>query len=561
MKRPKLEELSLREKVGQLLMLQDTRLAYKTVDGETDFRPQEEIDEILDNCPFGSLWKTGGIKMDIVNMAEWGSGRRMTTKESKEHIEMIQKHIRLPLLVGMDSESGLGYTFEDATLAPTALSVGAANDPALIDKLTTGIVREHKAAGSNWRWSPVVDLGCRLSPSSTIRSYSQDIDRLCELSLAAIRTAEREHLASNCKHFPGGDPYEYRDGHFAQIQQGLPLDEWKKTQGKVFQNMIDAGVMSIMTTHEAFPAVDDTMINGTILPATLSKKITTDLLRNEMGFEGVIITDGIEMASLTTICPYEEVLIGAINAGNDVLLGVRPEDFEIVYDAVVDGRIPMSRIEESCERVLAMKEKIGLFDDEAKNEVVDVKEAKKLIEEAGKEIAEKSITLLYDKINLLPVKKENIKTVGIVCISHFPGTIKQLEVMKKEFEKRGAKVTIYELVKGGGPNGIQEIVKNDLIIYAGYLAMHRPYGMMSFYGDQMVSFYHAFTQGAEKSIGLSLGYPYIHYDAMSAAKTFVNIYSPDENSQIAFVKAVYGEIPFEGVSPIDVEPKLRLIYC
>lgn len=209
MKRPKLEELTLREKVGQLLMLQDIRLAYKTVDGVTDFRPEEEIDEILKNCPFGSVWNTGGIKMDIVNMAEYGNGRRMTIKESKEHMDKLQKNIRIPLLVGMDSESGLGYTFADSSLAPTALSVGAANDPELIDKLTTGIVREHKAAGSNWRWSPVVDLGCRLSASGTGRSYSQDIDRLCELSLVAIRTAEREHLASNCKHFPGGDPYQY----------------------------------------------------------------------------------------------------------------------------------------------------------------------------------------------------------------------------------------------------------------------------------------------------------------------------------------------------------------
>ena len=171
--------------------------------------------------------------------------------------------------------------------------------------------------------------------------------------------------------------------------------------------MINEGVDSVMVGHIAFPAVDDTKRNGKYIPATMSKKIVTGLLREKMGFKGVIITDGITMASLTSFCDYEDMLIGLINAGNDILLGVNPYDYEIIEKAVLDGRIPMSRIDESAERVLALKEKIGLFDDN-RQEYKMSEESKKTVE-IDRKIAEKSITLLYDNLNILPLKKENIK--------------------------------------------------------------------------------------------------------------------------------------------------------
>ncbi len=561
MKRPALSELSLTEKIAQLLMLSDEAIQYKTVDNEKVIRPKEEIDEILQRCQYGSYWHTGSVKMGIVNLAEeWSTAKRMTLEESKEYIDSLQKNVRLPMLVAMDAENGLGYALSSGTIIPTPISIGAADDEELTAKLHTGVSRELKAAGANWRWAPIIDIHGRLS-ASVLRGFSDNVEQITKIATAAIRAVEKEHVATTVKHFPGSDGYDgIRDSHFSLSCNMSSFEDWKKGQGKVFQNMIDAGVMTIMVGHSSFPAVDDTKINGNYTPSSASKKVITGLLREEMGFEGVIITDAIEMAGLSSVCSsYEDVLVRTINAGNDILLGVRPEAMDIVYKAVEDGKIPMERIDESCERVLDLKEKIGLFDDEIRNEVIDIPEANRMTEEASREISEKALTLLYDRNNIIPVNKDKIKRVTIIYASHYNGTGEQLNVMKEEFEKRGATVNLYNGLPGGG---IDEVDANsDLIIYAGYIASHRPMGLPSLYGNQIAMFLRAFSKGKEKSIGISLGYPYIHFDVMGGADTFVNAYSPDPEALRAFVKGVYGEIEFVGKSPIDIEPKIRKIYC
>ena len=138
--------------------------------------------------------------------------------------------------------------------------------------------------------------------------------------------------------------------------------------------------------------------------------------------------------------------------------------------------------------------------------------------------------------------------------------MQELEVMKSEFEARGAKVDIIGNIHD------KEVVKklaedNDLIVYAAYVAPHRPMGMPSLYGDVMETYFNAFTFGKEKSVGVSMGYPYLCHDAMAGANTFLNIYSTNPEAQKAFVKALYGEIEPTTDSPVDLEMKLRYVYC
>ncbi len=559
MKRPALDELSLTEKIAQLLMVGDERLQYKPTEKGNVIRPKEEIDEILKRCQFGSYWHTGSIRMNIVDLAEeWATGQRMTIEDSKAYIDDIQKNVRIPMLIAMDAENGVGYALASGNIIPAPPSIAAVNDLELTKELYAGVAREMRAAGANWRWVPVVDRVNRYS-SSLSRIFSDDPDQVTAIATAAIRGTESENVASTVKHFPGNMGYGIRDAHFTSSDMDAPFDEWYEVQGKIFQNMIDANVMTVMVGHESFSTIDDTQINGKYIPCTLSRKVVHGLLREKMGFKGVIITDAMGMASVNAFYPtYEEMVVAAINAGNDILLGVIPEAFDMVYKAVEDGRISMERIEESCERVLDLKEKIGLFDDEIRNEVIDVKAATESLKQTCEKISEKSATLLYDKINIIPVSKDKVKDVTIIYASHYNGTGEQLKVMKEEFEKRGARANIYN---GMPPGGIDEAAKSDLIIYVGYVAMHRPMGLPTLYGNQLSMFIHAFSKGREKSIGVSMGYPYLHFDVMTGAETFVNIYSPDPEAQRAFVKGIYGEIPFVGKSPFDLEPKLRQIYC
>ena len=555
MKKPELSELTLKQKISQLLMVNQITLIYKD-DGT--LRNDDEIKELMSKYQYGSLWNTGDIKSKNANLAEEVNYGSSTTAQYKAWLNDITGPVDIPLLVGVDCENGTGRIYSDGTDTSAAIAIGAADDEELTYELASSVAREIKASGANWRWSPIVDMNSRFS-CSVVRHYADDPDTVIKHASAAIRAANDQKMVSTIKHFPGSDGMNCRDSHIVPTQNNMSLEDWRKTQGKLFKGAIDAGVDSVMIGHTAFPAGDDALANGRYFPATLSEKIINGLLREELGFKGVVITDGLTMTALTSFCEYDEMLIRLINAGNDILLGVNPTDYDIVEKAVLDGRILMSRIDESAERVLALKEKIGLFSDEPEEEI-DMTVQPSITAAVDKKIAEKSITLVRDMKNLIPVKKEDIKNVAIVCCSHYSGTERELEVMKKEFEARGAKVTMM------GDIDDKLIVKklaeeNDLIIYAAYVSSHRPMGLPSLYGPKMETFFNAFSFGKDKSIGVSMGYPYLCYDAMGGSDVLINTYSTNPEALKAFVKVVYGEIKPTTNSPVDLESKPRFVYC
>lgn len=558
MKKPNVKDLSLREKIGQILMLHQYTLLHKCETEANALREKEEVHEIMKKYQYGSIWGSGNIDARNANMAEETIGQKPKITAYGKWFREISSQVKIPMLLGMDCETGAGGLFPDATLTSSALAIGACNDEELTFQLGAAIARELKAAGCNWRWSPILDLPHRLAGTSVGRSFSDDSETLTRLAIAHMRGMQSEGVAATAKHFPGADPYDTRDTHIVTASLNQSLEEWEKTQAKPFQAMIDAGVLTVMIGHLAFPAVDDRKLNGRYLPATMSDRVINGLLREKMGFCGVVITDAITMGGITAMCPYDEMLVRAINAGNDIILGVNPRDLDTVYEAVIRGDIPEERIDESCERVLALKETLGLFD--GKTPEIDIEAQTAKTREIDKKISERAVTLLCDRNNLIPVDREKIKNVAIIVSSHFRETINQIEVMKRELENRGACVRILEDIND--KTTVEILAKeNDLIIYAGYIAPHRPMGMPSFYGPKMMTFYNAFTYGKEKSIGVSMGYPYLYHDAMNGANTFFNIYSPAPNSMISFVKTVYGEIPINKHSPVDIEPKLRYIYC
>ena len=557
MKRPKLEELSLVEKIAQLVMVRFSVTVYEPQENDTFVkRSDEQIREIFQKYQYGSIRHSGSYLM-ATEMLDYGT-KKMSTAEAKRNIEVAQSAVRLPLLVALDAERGAGSEFCDCTLTGSPLAVGAADDEELTFALNAAVAREVKAAGANWRWTPIADMGNRYSPTTIGRGFSDDPDKIIKHAIAAVRGMQSEKVAATVKHFPGGDPYDIRDAHIVPTSVNISLEEWRETQKKTFQAVIDAGVYTVMIGHTAFPAVDDTMINGQYIPATMSEKIIKGLLREEMGFDGVVITDSVLMNSYRTICGYEEALIRSINAGNDVLLGVDPYDYEIVYNAVINGRIPMERIDESAERVLKLKEKLGLFDEE-EPEQIDIQQQKQITANINRQIAEKAVTLLYDKNEMLPLNKDKIKNVTIVCSSHNPDTAKALGVMVDAFAERGAKAKIVGDIPD--PYTVKKMAdENDLIIYAAYVASHNPMGMPSLYGEKIKTYIQAFTFGKEKSIGIYLGYPYVNIDFMVGENTFFNMYAPDAETQVAFVKTLYGELPIQTSSPVDIEPKIRKIF-
>lgn len=536
-KKPKLSELTLREKIGQTAVMQ---LA--------DFINHDNIEEYLKDNPIGNIWSCGNLAMTIVNLTGIVGENLQDSEYYRNWIEKINDMLPIPVLSATDP---LGETFatnfKEIVTAPT---VAAANSYDLAYEYGVMQAKMAKSGGCNYYWAPVMDIPSRFNAVSIMRAMSDDPKKLKELSEGMIKGLQDNGVVATAKHFPGSDQTEYRDAHFSPAMIGSSFREWKKLQGKAFKNMFDIGVMSVMVTHESFPAVDDRKLGSNYLPATLSDKIIIGLLKKKMGFKGVVITDGIDMAALNAAYPDPaDLFVALLNAGNDIVLGVRDYKYiDIIEQAVKDGRVSEERINDACARVLDMKEKIGLFSDVKEEPTIMDDALRAEIGDFNRRVSDLAVTLECDKNNQLPLDASKIKNVTIVCSAHIDRAFDSLNHMKAALEARGMNVKMQRRVKD--QEDMDRIDReSDLIIYAGYLYTHAPMGASSFYGDECATFFYAFTKGKEKSVGISLGSPYVYYDFYSNLDMFVHAYTLSQEAQEAFVKGIFGEIEFKGVMP------------
>lgn len=383
------------------------------------------------------------------------------------------------------------------------------------------------------------------------------------MGCAQIKGVQSQGVTATAKHFPGTGTVEYRDAHITQTINYTPYKDWEKTQGRIFQAAIDTGIYSVMVGHTSFPTIDDTKINGNFIPATLSYKIVTELLKGKIGFKGVVVTDGLAMAGITTIYPLDKLYVELLKAGNDILLGPTiPGYIDIIERAAITGELSEDRINDACSRVIDMKEKLGLFSMEVglENEFYKINdEILSKTKEMNIKRAENAITLICNKNKKLPLKENEVRNVVIICSSHVDFIFEELQTMKNELLRRGSNVSMQRRLKSF--DELKKLVdENDLIIYAAFLAPFMPKGGSCFFGEEYDTFQYAFTYGKEKSIGVSLGSPYIYYDYFINADICVNAYWYDEEIQKAFVKAIYGEIPFKGVSSFKLVPEYAKQY-
>ena len=546
MKKPCLEKMTLREKIAQTCLVRQSDLLMYPDTNYAEIRPEEDAVKFMEKYQFGGIWTHGNVDVNQMGTDAYKSFK-FTAKTHMDWVKKLEAVSNIPLICANDP----GSTVSDLNAITTGLMVGAADDENLSAELGKHLALENASFGSNWIWAPVADLISRLH-SGIVRPFSSERETLLKHTSAYIKGIQDAGVAATAKHFPGADPKELRDSHIVATYIRQSYEEWKENQGAIFQALIDAGVYTIMTTCRAFPAVDDTRFMGTLVPATLSYKVVTELLKKEMGFDGVVITDDITMGGYTSFFPREELYAECLKAGNDVLLGVAVDAVDLIEKSVLEGRLSEERVTDACRRVLELKEKLGLFNDDYVRTSENLEKIKPETKKVIRAIAEKGLTLVRnDNEALLPLSKDKVKNVTIICYTHTESIMNRLTVMKEAFERRGAKVTLRRRLESW--KELEDInATNDLIIYVGYLYFHAPKGAPSFYGDEQWAFRYAFTAGKEKSIGISLGNPFIHYNFMDDCPIFVNGYNATPDTQEAFVSAIYGEIPFQGKSPVDL---------
>ena len=531
----KLEDLTLREKIGQ------TAIAFISNDMSD-----------LEKTPYGGMWSIGAIRFTNVNMDDIATESVAYAEDSKLRIKEYNKKLKVPIIPSMDNMNGIKHAFSELSFVSDCVAVGATDSEEMAYETGVSRARQLKSTGANWLWWPEVDLANRNSIINWGRLFSDDPKKVSKMAAAAVKGVQDQKVAATVKHFPGSDEIEYRDPHASASMLNITYDEWKERQGRLFQELIDAGVYSVMIGHQSFPGYDDTKINGQYIPSTVSYKIITELLKEKMGFSGVVITDGIGMKGLMDVfdCDEKEVYIAALNAGNDVILGANDDYIDIIENAVKEGRVSLERLNDACQRVLDMKEKLGMFEDGYTCADDNVEEVNKYVKKANRKVAQNSLSLVVNKKNILPVDKKSIKRVAAVVLSYDDEQIESLKIMKEEFNKRGAEFYIKRNLYSH--EEIENITNNcDLIIYVSYLMR----GLNNhFREDEKESFNYIMYHGEEKSIGISMGTPNLYFDHFFNFHTYINCYNFYEETQRALVSAIYGEIPFKGENPFKLIP-------
>ncbi len=350
----------------------------------------------------------------------------------------MQEAAAIPLLMSLDAETGIGMRFEDATNFPWAMAVTATGDPELARRVGVVTGREARAIGIQHVYAPVFDVNNNAAnPVINVRSFGEDPNDVARFGIAFAEGIQSQRVIATAKHFPGhGDTAV--DSH-----RGLPIIDYSRarleqTELVPFRKAVDAGIGSIMIAHIALPQIDSEEVKplknfiqgdaehgaeivnqSASIPATLSAKVQTDLLRNDMKFKGLIVSDAMSMSGLTIYFTQEEAGVRAFLAGTDIL--EKPADVDAMLRglkaAVASGRIPMSRLDESVRRQLAWKHELGLF----KQRMTPLDQIDRIVSNADTlaltdEIATKAITLVRSDGGDLPLDKT--KKIAVLGISN-----------------------------------------------------------------------------------------------------------------------------------------------
>lgn len=459
----------------------------------------------------------------------------------RETVSRYRKNMDTPPVVMSDFENGCGMMIQGLTPFPYLMSLGCANDVQLAYEYGKATAMEARTVGANTSFSPVCDLNLNWrNPLVNVRSVSDDVERAVPLLRAVIRGMQENGLGACAKHFPG-DGVDWRDQHVLTTTNSLPMDKWWATYGKVFQEVIDEDVAMIMSGHIALPAY-----TGNRMPATLSPELMTGLLKGELGFKGAVVSDATGMGGFQGYYPTKtQAEVACFAAGCDLILWPTPEYVDAVVEAIENGEIPMSRLQDAIARIQRLKERFP-----AAEEYPDLTaEEKAYVQDVGRRVGEASITLVKNETGLLPLK-DKPKHVILCTTCNHPQGQPAADRLCRELEERGIQVTHLQETDYAQLEIIAP--EADLVIYAFYTRSFRPVGPIDFFGPKVKYIPLSWRIPQHKSVYVSFGSPYFANQYFERSAHVVNAYSMVESSAAAFVRALLGEIPFTADSPVTI---------
>lgn len=525
-----LNAMTLSQAVGQLLCPSSPRSST------------EDWLELMQKVPIGSL-----------------TARGSATLESRQRMQRLQDASAVPLLAGGDMERG-AQMLRDSTEFPWPMAAGAANDIELARAMGQATAAEARYAGMHWTFSPVIDLNYNHNnPITNVRAFSDEPERVIRLATAVIQgMQENGLLAATAKHFPG-DGMDDRDQHLVTTINNLPFGEWQGTYGRVWRDVIAADVMCVMPGHISLPDYQgfaDSPADAP--PATLSSKLLIDLLRNELGFVGLIISDASGMIGLSTRVPSSERAVECIKAGCDVYLFPETEqDYERLLAAVEADRLSEERVRDAARRVLELKARLNLHIDPFGPKPSETDTAR--YQQAAQSMADKSITLLRDD-GQLPIQLEpgsRVLTVTIGAMSQFNRFMPQRELATFDEELRQRGFRVEHLLNPGDDELLAKSGESDVVfvnlLMLPYMVLGTIHNLVGHLGHWR---WRSLFIDHPRVCYTSFGNPYVLHE-MPHLPNLLAAYGDSMVSQRAAVKVWLGETEAQGDCPVRL-PEVRI---
>ena len=560
-----LHKLSVEEKVGQLFMIW-VRAQFMNAND-----PQYmQLRDTMNKYHIGSFAMTVRWEPPFLYRNE--------PYEAAVLLNRLQKDSKLPLLIAADFERGASMRLHGTTDFPHAMAFGAAGNADYAAAFGRITAQETRAIGVHWNFFPDADVNSNpANPIINTRSFGEDPQQVGNMVAAYIRAARENGMMTTAKHFPGhGDTAT--DSHLGLAQVTGDMPRLNSVELPPFRQAIAAGVDSVMIAHVTVPSLDSQPNKV----ATTSSAIVTGLLRNQLGFNGIVITDALDMAALTRMYANNigRAAVDAFKAGNDMLL--LPVDLDASYKAMLQavqtGEISTTQLDASVLKILKAKASLGL----QKARLVNLQTLEAMVGKPenlaeGQRISDDAITLVRDNGKILPLKSsgtaapglpyQNVEAVRNNTVAVIFSEDVRLDtgrVLERQLRARIPDANVFyvdsRIASAMSQDVLRAVDQAKRVIAAVYVvptagrAIQGPNGVTNTVGvsDATGTLLHAILEHAgERTVMLAMGNPYLAQD-FPAVQNYLCTFSNAGVSELSAVKALFGEIPVRGHLPVTI---------
>jgi beta-N-acetylhexosaminidase len=567
-----LKHMTLQEKVGQMFMVW-ARVEFSNVNSVEYKRLTDAI----------TKYHVGGFGVTVP--VEFGMLVKGDPYEAAMLTNGLQREAKIPLLMAADFERGLTMRLNGPTMFPYAMAFGAAGKPEYAEEFGRITGEEARAIGIHWNWFPDVDVNSNpVNPVINTRSFSGDPSQVGELAAAYIKGAHESGLLTTAKHFPGhGDTAT--DTHLGFAMVNGNTQRLDSVELPPFQKAIDAGVDAVMIAHVTVPALDP----DTNHVASTSPKIVTGLLKDKMGFKGMVVTDALDMNGLLRLYshipgvnPSGAAAVSALKAGDDVL--IIPHDLAGAIDGVVkavrNGDIPESQIDASVLKILKVKASIGLN----KARLVDPQVVGELVAQPknvaeGQRVSDAAVTLVRYSGNVLPLQYHHEGTIpganaytelekvadrAVVVVFTDDLRSEMGRALSLDFRARindahvmFVDAAVAKSMTGDVMSAVQQAEKVVVPVYSFPVAgrviqgTDGPTNSVALPEASATLLHKVLAAAAQKTVVVAMGNPYVASD-FPEVQNYMCTFSFAPVSELSAVKALFGEIPIGGHLPVRI---------